>query len=258
MYISQTAQYITGWKSEVPLGLSAMHYHDAYELVYHQYGNGIIRLEKNASHPFRRSTIEIMLPKQRHAQLQKHVGTDCCIHFHASNPIAKKLDQWLSLEIPEDQYAANEIKALSVLPKPHDQIEQQIYDCRLTALILTLLTHAGLMQTTQNLSRRDQLAQECYEYIRTNWRDIQQVQQIADQLSVSPDYLRHVFREQHGMTIHDCITQMRINHAKDLLRNSQLPQKVMAQVCGFADIQQFSRRFKQITGITPGQYRKPI
>lgn len=234
-----------------------MHSHDTYELVYHQTGSGDVIIPQNESRSFTRGQVEIMPPKQQHAQHQKHSGIDCCVHFHASNPIAKKLDQWFSFKILEDPYTANEMTALSILPKPKDQTEQQIYDCRLTAVILTLLNHAGLTQANQmNLSRREELAQAAYEYIRINWRDIRQIQQIAEKLSVSPDYLRHVFRAYFEMTIHDCITKMRINHAKDLLANSQLPQKVMAQVCGFADIQQFSRRFKQITGMPPGAYRK--
>lgn len=79
---------------------------------------------------------------------------------------------------------------------------------------------------------------------------------MAEALGISADYLRHAFAEQFGETVHDFLTRMRVEHAKDLLRNSRLPQKAMAGICGFADIQQFSRRFRQVTGVPPGEYRK--
>lgn len=49
--------------------------------------------------------------------------------------------------------------------------------------------------------------------------------------------------------------RLRIEHARELLRTTDLPQRDIAQYCGFADVHHFSKAFKRLTRLPPGAYR---
>jgi transcriptional regulator GlxA family with amidase domain len=49
--------------------------------------------------------------------------------------------------------------------------------------------------------------------------------------------------------------RLRIEHAQALLHTTDLPQRDIAEYCGFADIHHFSKAFKRITQLSPGAYR---
>ena len=81
---------------------------------------------------------------------------------------------------------------------------------------------------------------------------------ILNQSGYAEDYIRARFKEIMGKTPTAFLTDIRINHAcyliyvyKNILSLSEIAEK-----CGFVDYVYFSRRFKQITGLSPRQYMK--
>lgn len=255
--MANLAQFTLGWQAEVPQGAGGRHQHHAMELVYHQTGSGIVLTDTFGNVPFHASEIQITPIGEYHRQNQQTDGIDCCILFTAHRQLTRRINHACSYPIAPNQYPATELMALSILPKPQSAQEQQIADHRLTATLLEIL-RLGQRFEPQNQpnTRRQEMADMAHSYLRTHWREIQQLQQVADALDISLDYLRHVYREQYDMTIYHALTELRIEHACDLLLNSQLPLKALPAICGFADVQQFSRRFKQVTGQAPGQYRQ--
>jgi AraC family transcriptional regulator len=62
---------------------------------------------------------------------------------------------------------------------------------------------------------------------------------------------RAAFRDATGLAPYQYRLQARINHAKDLLRGTDLLAKEIAATCGFSDPYQFSRQFRHKTGFSP-------
>ncbi len=72
----------------------------------------------------------------------------------------------------------------------------------------------------------------------------------------APDYIRVQFKKITGKTPIEFLTNVRIHHACYLInvyRNS-LTLIEVAEKCGFTDYVYFSKRFKQITGVSPRKY----
>ncbi len=255
--MANLAQFTFGWQAQVPCGVGGRHNHHAMELVYHQSGCGLVQTEQFGNVSFCDSEIQITPVGEFHRQTQETEGIDCCILFTAQRQLTRRINYACSYPILPDHYPAAELVALSTLPKPQNAQEQQIADHRLTAALLEILRLGQRFEPrNQPTSRRQEMADAAHGYLRTHWREIQQLQQVSDALDISLDYLRHVYREHYDMTIYQALTELRIEHACDLLLNSQLPLKALPAICGFADVQQFSRRFKQVTGKAPGQYRQ--
>ncbi|WP_322608250.1 XylR family transcriptional regulator [Pontiella agarivorans] len=67
--------------------------------------------------------------------------------------------------------------------------------------------------------------------------------------------LERRFRRLYGCSIVEQIRQLRINHARRLLAETDESVTVIAEACGFSSYNYLNRVFKQATGLTPSQYR---
>jgi AraC-like DNA-binding protein len=78
---------------------------------------------------------------------------------------------------------------------------------------------------------------------------------IGQAVGVSPGYLVHIFREETGMTLRECLTRIRIEMAKYHLRHTDQKLEVIAQHTGFYDASHLCRVFLRYVGHRPGEYR---
>lgn len=79
---------------------------------------------------------------------------------------------------------------------------------------------------------------------------------IADELHCSLPYLSEKFKTQTGMTFTKYLKTTRIEKAASLLSATDMTIEKIAEQVGYNDIKTFYLVFKQMTDITPKQYRK--
>ena len=82
------------------------------------------------------------------------------------------------------------------------------------------------------------------------------VAQMARQAGYSTDHFGRVFTSVIGMSPQTYVLQCKMARAKNLLRESGLTVKEVADALGYSDIFFFSRQFRAKTGFTPTEYRK--
>ncbi|WP_367569078.1 helix-turn-helix domain-containing protein [Lacrimispora sp.] len=70
--------------------------------------------------------------------------------------------------------------------------------------------------------------------------------------------LQKIFRNAHGCGVIDFFTRMKIDAAKQLIRNNQLNFTEIADRLGYNSVHYFSRQFKKLTGMTPSEYAVSI
>jgi len=64
------------------------------------------------------------------------------------------------------------------------------------------------------------------------------------------------FKDAMKMSPLEYLTLLRVERSKEMLRASELSIKDIAAEVGYYDASSFIRRFKQMTGVTPLQYRR--
>ena len=84
------------------------------------------------------------------------------------------------------------------------------------------------------------------------------VEGFAEEVYLSPNYIRKIFKKEMGKTILDYIIQTRMNKAIELMRTTFLSIKDIAEKVGYKDSSYFGQVFKQKYGVTPGEYRKSV
>jgi AraC-like DNA-binding protein len=91
------------------------------------------------------------------------------------------------------------------------------------------------------------------DYLRSHYAENVTLTQLTSLTNLSPFYLLRVFHNRAGFPPHEYQTQVRIAHARKLIRNG-MPLSQAALETGFFDQSHLSRNFKRIVGVTPRQY----
>jgi len=81
------------------------------------------------------------------------------------------------------------------------------------------------------------------------------LQEVAEQLEVSSFWLSHLFKKEEGNNFIDYLTDVRMEEAKRLLRESNLKIYEIAEAVGYKDLQHFGKVFKRKTGLKPKEYK---
>lgn len=94
------------------------------------------------------------------------------------------------------------------------------------------------------------------QYIKQNYDKAITAETLASMVNLSPVYFSYLFKKNMGMNMTDYITECRMETAKKQLLETDMTIYEIAVSVGFQDQRYFSKRFKQIVGKTPTEYRK--
>lgn len=92
-------------------------------------------------------------------------------------------------------------------------------------------------------------------YIEENFVSDISIPELAAYANVSQSHLNLLFRKHFGCGAVSFIMKMRLEHARELLKNPYAAIAETARASGFEDANYFSRIFRKHYGITPGEYR---
>jgi AraC-like DNA-binding protein len=93
------------------------------------------------------------------------------------------------------------------------------------------------------------------EYIDSHLQENIALEVLAGIAQLSVHHFARAFRQTLGIPPHSYIVQRRIEHAQQLLRNTDLPLSEIAIVAGFTDQSHLARHFRTITGVSPSLAR---
>jgi AraC-like DNA-binding protein/DNA-binding NarL/FixJ family response regulator len=82
------------------------------------------------------------------------------------------------------------------------------------------------------------------------------VQRVAEQVGLSKNYLTKIYKEATGIGFWEYITNLRMEKAKQLLRQTEDTLAAIAEAVGYSSEYHFCRKFKVFAGLSPGTYRK--
>ena len=81
---------------------------------------------------------------------------------------------------------------------------------------------------------------------------------MASAAGLSTNYFNQMFRRSTGQAAHQFVLNVRIEHAKDLLKSPKLRVIDVAISCGFQTAQHFARVFRANCAVTPTEYRRVL
>ena len=81
------------------------------------------------------------------------------------------------------------------------------------------------------------------------------MEDIAAELDISRAHFFRIFKEHSGLTPYQYHLELKLNRARQMLRNSDFSVKHIARVLGFSNVYHFSKLFKNKTGLAPTPWR---
>lgn len=101
-----------------------------------------------------------------------------------------------------------------------------------------------------------QLVKKIKNYVENYYSDYSlNVTAVADAVNLSPNYMSKIFKNNTNEGLLSYINTVRINHAKELLRTTNINIDEIALMVGFSNSRSFRRNFQNLTGITATDYR---
>lgn len=128
----------------------------------------------------------------------------------------------------------------------------------LEALLKELLIVICRTIPEEMLPERDERARLVYRLqkrLETGYREGITLSGLAAEYHVSVSHLSHIFKEITGGSVMEYLFACRLLAAKKYLATTDMPIGEVVSACGFSDSSNFSRIFKERTGMTPREFR---
>ena len=135
----------------------------------------------------------------------------------------------------ENAKAMDELTSISVMM--YDDFIQRVHRCR-------------------SDPARSEAVQKCCDYIEMNLGEKIRASDLASLAGYSEYYMTRKFKAETGYFISDYVKFARIERAKLLLQSTDLSILEIAGRLGFATRSYFSQAFREVTGMTPTQFRE--
>lgn len=157
--------------------------------------------------------------------------------------------------LPEDGIIEADIRKL--IKMYNNSMESLDIDIAASAIVAEIAVACIRATTMERMSTpTPKLVQDVKAYLETELRRSCTLDELANQFSVNKFHLQKQFKRYIGMSPSEYQAHVRISHAKELLRVSDISIREIAEQLGFDDPSNFTRLFKKHENSTPISYRK--
>lgn len=142
---------------------------------------------------------------------------------------------------------------------------EQLWDQNIANEVARQFTHelkrsyeSMLLDADQQSTHHDEVIIKVQEWIQENYARPIQVSNIAGKFQLSARSLNRRFKLATNTTPVQYLQDIRINHARELLKQSNLVVAEVADAVGYQDTSYFSSLFKKFNDVTPNEYRRLV
>ncbi|MEW4371648.1 AraC family transcriptional regulator [Paenibacillus kandeliae] len=158
---------------------------------------------------------------------------------------------YMILSDPEDVYYTLKSLVLEL----DQQREGSMLGDLLFAQMLVRIARLSQEHRQEQTSQSEWYVRQSIQFMRQNYDRSIRMEQIAASVNVHPSYLHRIFKKHMHHTPTDYLNTLRMDKAKMLLRQTDIPIAEIADYVGIASRPYFHLLFKKYTGRTPADYR---
>jgi two-component system response regulator YesN len=140
------------------------------------------------------------------------------------------------------------------------RVLRQILHCRSTAVLVQTLRErlsSFLRLNRELMENRDRKPiREAMSFIENHYAEKITLEDVAKSLRLNSTYFSVLFKKETGRNFSACLTETRMEKAKEMLRATNFTMEYIAENTGYADTRHFSQIFTKIVGMKPSLYRK--
>lgn len=111
---------------------------------------------------------------------------------------------------------------------------------------------------THALTKTEKMMKQVEEYLKKNYMHDISLDTVSRTINFSPFYFSKLFKQHFGTNFIDYLTDIRIETAKEILKDPTKSAKDIGSMVGYTDPNYFAKIFKRKTGFTPTEYRNQL
>lgn len=235
------------------------HVHEEYTITLVQEGEMNAFLD-GFSHSFSKSAILTLNPDEVHAckTRTKNGYKYNSIYFKKSffkNIVDNKTKNIYFSKQTLDNVELYKKLSILVSADEYNMISKLDFECQLIDTMKNIMYLNTNCNTYTNMSSNDILISRAKEFINDNFSFDLSLDDISNALDISKYHFLRLFKQKTYLSPHTYLMLRRIEKAKQFLQNGESIINT-AYACGFNDQSHLNRRFKAITGLTPGSYKR--
>ncbi|NWL90320.1 DNA-binding response regulator [Paenibacillus sp. 79R4] len=142
------------------------------------------------------------------------------------------------------------------------ELFHSIYDCltiyEVEEVVVQIIKHTIDMMKDRFTDKNLKLVHQVSSIIQQKYYEPLTISSLSGQVYLSPNYLRSIFKEKTGVTIHEYLTGIRLEKAKEMLNDPSLKVQDIAMKVGYESTSYFISLFLKSQGVTPNEYRKKL
>ncbi|WP_208589809.1 helix-turn-helix transcriptional regulator [Gracilibacillus suaedae] len=250
-----------------------LHHHDAIEIMYvidgkcqieiddrvvqlrkgqyiYIHSNVKHRLNIDKDHPCRMLNVEFILHSNK---ITPYISIERLFQTQPSlQSLFDQSERYFLLK--DDQAVFFTLRHLVLELDHHAKNNQLLIDNLMVQLLLWIDRNRREYQDQAD----NQHIKKALTYIHEHYDTEIKVESLANITHLHPSYLHKIFSRSQGMTINQYITKVRLEKAKMLLVNTEIPVTEISNYVGVNTSQYFSNLFKKETGLSPSAYREHL
>ena len=249
-----------------------VHWHDEFEIIYVRSGFLTVSIS-GESYIGKTGEAFVVSPGNLHLMGSQSGTVDYYtflfplkyISFRTDDMLDEKLLEPLNsghlMICPRVNDTAKELceQLIKIYEAKNDESESKITtQVRTKIILLQFILHMwenGFI-IENDKSGRNTVEKEMISYIQQSFTGEISLKEFGKQFHLSEKYVSQYFKEHFHITLSKYVTYLRLEHAKQLLQNSDIPVTEVAMLSGYQNVSYFIRSFKKTYGVSPLKYRK--
>lgn len=141
------------------------------------------------------------------------------------------------------------------LASSSDYIRDMRINGKLNDLLTFLMESSWHQGNSSNAPKKMEVS--CVKFfLDEHYSEKLSLESVASHFFIDKHYLARLFKEQYGVTLVTYLQQVRITHAKRMLRFTDKSIEEIGLECGIGELNYFSRVFKKLEGVSPSKFRR--
>lgn len=179
-------------------------------------------------------------------------GVDASVDLARGADVARGSDMARGADVSQYSTILTDIYTLA---SSSDYIRDMRINGKLNDLLTLLMESSWHREAHTNAPKKMDIS-SVKSFLDEHYKEKLSLEAVASHFFIDKHYLARLFKEQYGVTLVTYLQQVRITHAKRMLRFTDKSIEEIGLECGIGDLNYFSRVFKKLEGVSPSEFRR--
>ncbi|MCM8901461.1 AraC family transcriptional regulator [Caldicoprobacter algeriensis] len=124
--------------------------------------------------------------------------------------------------------------------------------------VISRMKELAMYMHRKSADRNSRVVKKIIDIINERYFEDLTVELLSQEVYLSPNYIRKIFKNETGQTILEYLTQVRMKKAAEMMKDPSLKISDISRKVGYGSVSYFGQIFKQYFGVSPKEYMASV